>query len=253
VVRTLVPLSAVLIVAGCQSMTSRSSRPSAPITSSAASVPADSVPMEPTYRPPLSATLAVRHGSVSRTGGIAILFHPNGGAVSVFIAGAGRYLLCPSDATGLPVAGDASSSWGPAWSSTRCRRLAGGDAVRLPDPPDAHVGILVLAAGSAQVVTEVEVHYRPTDAFAAYRLGEVTSQPTLLRGWPGVGPVTATVYDECTAGVTYQIDDGPQQPTCRSTVTGALGSINHSVILRPTGSPTGPTPLIVVIWPPPTR
>jgi hypothetical protein len=208
--------------------------------------------MEPTYRAPAqSATLSVRNGYVSRTAGVAILFHPDGGAVTVAVAGAGRFRLCPSDATGLPVTGEASSSWGLAWPAGRCRLAAGGDTVRLPDPPDAHVGLLVLAAGPEQAVSEVEVHYRPTDAFAAYRLGEVTPQPTLLRGGRGVGTATATVHDQCAAGVAYRIDNGSEQPTCRSTVTGTLGSVTDGVIVRTTGSAAGPTPLIVVNWPRP--
>jgi hypothetical protein len=171
--------------------------------------------------------------------------------VNVSIAGAGRFRLCPSDATGLPVAGEASSSWGLAWPAGRCLLAAGGDTVRLPDPPDAHVGLLVFAAGPEQAVSEVGVHYRPTDAFAAYRLGEVTPQPTLLRGGRGLGTATATVYEQCAAGVAYRIDNGSEQLTCRSTVTGTLGSVTDGVIVRATGSAAGPTPLIVVNWPRP--
>lgn len=245
-------LCAVVAVAGCQPTTSPSSRPSSTAGSETSSSPADSVPMEQTYRPPArSATLSVRNGYVSRTAGVAILFHPDVGAVTVAIGGAGRFRLCPSDANGLPVTGAASSSWGLAWPVGRCQLAAGGDTVRLPDPPDAHVGLLVLAVGPKQAVFEVEVDYRPTDAFAAYRLGEVTPQPTLLRGGRGVGPVTATVYDGCAAGLAYQIDDGSEQPTCRSTVTGTLGSDTDGVRVRATGSTAGPTPLIVVDWPRP--
>jgi hypothetical protein len=150
------------------------------------------------------------------------------------------------------VTGEASSSWGLAWPAGRCRLAAGGNTIRLPDPPDAHVGLLVLAAGRPeQAVSEVEVHYPPTDAFAAYRLGHVTPQPTLLRGGRALGPVTATVHDDCAPGVAYRIDNGSEQPTCRSTVTGTLGSVTDGVIVRTTGSAAGPTPLIVVNWPRP--
>ena len=211
------------------------------------------MPFEPTYRPTAGvATLSVRNGYVSRIAGVAILFHPEGGTVTVTIGGAGRFKLCPADATGLPVTGSASSSWSLAWPAGQCRLAVGGDTVRLPDPPDAHLGLLLLAAGAAQAVSEVTVHYRPTDAFAAYRLGEVRPQPTLLRGGDSIGRVTATVYDECAAGVAYRIAADPEQPTCRSTVTGKISSDSAGVVVRATDAATGPTPLIVVDWPGPT-
>lgn len=245
--------AAALGVAGCDPATTPSPTPSSTAPSATSSSTAQPGPMEPTYRPPAgSAVLSVRNGYVSRTAGVAILFHPAGGAVTVTVTGAGRFRLCPSDATGLPVTGAASSSWGPAWPAGRCRLATGGGTARLPEPPDAHVGVLVVAADLEQAVSRVEVSYRPIDAFAAYRLGKVTPRPTLLRVGRGAGPVSATVYDECAAGAAYRIGDGSEQPTCRSTVTGAtFGSATDGVLVRATGATAGPTPLIVVNWPRP--
>jgi len=228
--------------------------PSAATTTTAtgASTPTQDVPFEPPYRPPPgSATLSVGDGQVSRGAGIAVLFHPAGGAVTVTIRGSGAYRLCPSDATGLPVSGAASSSWGPAWPAGRCRPVAGGVTVRLPAPPDAHVGVLLLAAAGDGTVSLVEVEYRPRDAFAAYRLGRLAATPTLLAAGSRVGTATATVYDDCSGTALYRVGSGPEQPTCRSTVSGTVrGRPIDGVLVRAAGA-TGTTPLVVVSWPPP--
>lgn len=244
-----------MVLAGCSDPTGPgpvTTVPGGPTDPASSGTTTEPVPMEPTYRPPPGrATLSVRDGHVTRTAGIAVLFHPVGGAVRVTVGGAGAFRLCPADATGLPVSGAASSSWGQAWPATRCRAVVSGESVRLPTPPDAHVGVLLLSAGADTAISSLEVSYQPRDGFAAYRLGRVAATPTLLAAGTRAGVVTATVYEDCSGAALYRVGTGPERSTCRSTVTGTVhGRPSDGVLVRADGTAAA-TPLVVVVWPAP--
>lgn len=178
------------------------------------------------------------------------MFHPRPGPVELTIGGPGQFRACPTDAMGMPVSGDASSSWSRAWPPQQCLRVSAAQPARLPTAPDAHVGIVLFAETPGRL-GRAQVTFNPQDGFAAYRLMRVTAQPALLRAGARAGNVAATVYDECTEGITFQVTGGRSDATCRATVSGTIsGASNEGIQVKSAdGSTVGPTPLIVVLWP----
>lgn len=128
--------------------------------------------------------------------------------------------------------------------------------MRLPDPLDVHLGIVLLRNGSGVgSVGKATLRYPPTDGYAEYGLGALISgQPAALSRHPErPGRVQVEITDRCDSSLVITIGTGPpssEGDACRTPVTGRLESGDvQAVGVSTTADRMAEGPRVLVTWP----
>jgi len=204
---------------------------------------------------PAELNVSIRGVSLMRGAGVTLLFHPLGGLVRLSVVGSGAFRVCPSDALGLPVAGDSSSSWSTGWLAIDCLRGSAGYTLDLPTPPNAHVGVVVTGNPSL-TVSSLRITYRPQDDFAAYRLIDAPPGATPVLGRDGArGALSVVIEEECAPQAVLSVPNTrggeEEMPSCPGQLSGVVdGTPEQGVKVKVLGTQPLSTPLISVTWPP---